>query len=411
MDFSDIDWVGILGKVVLAIVIIAATWIIAAIVRWAIGKLVARVTFLQREGSDGKAVGDSIGSVASLLIWLFGLMAVLQLFALTQVLEPIQSLLGGILGFLPNLIGAAFVFVIGFVVAKIVRQLVETALGAVNFARLTRKASSGANTLVDEASGEPAAESTPGVPAGDPAPPKSGLSNIPSIVGNLVFAVIVIVVAIAALQILGISAISEPAEQMLQMFLTALPAIIAAALILGLGYLISSFLGGILESTLRGLGVDTSIAKLEIVPAGSSASKIITRIVQVAIMVFFAIMATRALGFPEVTQILNEVLELGGKVVFGGVIIAAGFLIANLIVKFMGKGTASTVVKWATVALFTAMGLSYMGIADEIITLAFGAVVVGGALAAALAYGLGGRQAAAESLEKLKVKKAADPTE
>ena len=194
------------------------------------------------------------------------------------------------------------------------------------------------------------------------------------------------------------------------MFLTALPAIIAAALILGLGYLISSFLGGLLETTLGGLGVDRSIAKLEILPAGASATKIITRIVQVAIMVFFAIMATRALGFPEVTEILNEVLELGGRVLFGGVIIAAGFLIANLIVKFMGKGTPATVIKWATIALFTAMGLSYMGIADEIITLAFGAVVVGGALAAALAYGLGGRAAAAESLEKLKAKKAADPT-
>src|SRR5699024_7026370 len=145
------------------IVIIAATWIIAAIVRWAIGKLVARVTFLQRQGSDGKAVGDSIGSVASLLIWLFGLMAVLQLFALTQVLQPIQSLLSGVLGFLPNLIGALFVFIIGFVLAKIVRQLIETALGALNFAKLTRKASSGTDTLVNEASGE----SSPGVPAGD----------------------------------------------------------------------------------------------------------------------------------------------------------------------------------------------------------------------------------------------------
>ncbi|WP_156761635.1 mechanosensitive ion channel [Microbacterium karelineae] len=403
MNFADIDWVGILGKVVLAVVIIAVTWIIASIVRWAIKKLVARVGFLQRQGNDGKAVGDSIGSIASLLIWLFGLMAVLQLFALTQVLAPIQSLLDGILGFLPNLIGAAFVFVIGFVLAKIVRQLIETALGTVNFSKLTEKARSGASTVVGEATGERA--SAKHASAEPPAAP----SKIPSIIGNLVFAVILVVVAIAALQILGISAISEPAEQMLGMFLAALPAIITAALILGLGYLISSFLGGLLESTLSGLGVDRSVEKLEILPQGASASKVITRIVQVAIMVFFAIMATRALGFPEVTNILNEVLELGGKVVFGGAIVAAGFLIANLIAKLVGSSTVANVLKWATIALFTAMGLSYMGIADEIITLAFGAVVVGGALAAALAYGLGGREAAAKSLEKLQAKKADVP--
>lgn len=51
------------------------------------------------------------------------------------------------------------------------------------------------------------------------------------------------------------------------------------------------------------------------------------------------------------------------------------------------------------------MRLQYMGIADSIINLAFGAVVIGGALAAALAYGLGGREAAARSLERMRGEK------
>jgi hypothetical protein len=44
------------------------------------------------------------------------------------------------------------------------------------------------------------------------------------------------------------------------------------------------------------------------------------------------------------------------------------------------------------------MGLKYMGIADSIVNLAFGAIMVGGAVAAALAFGLGGRDAAARLL-------------
>jgi len=56
------------------------------------------------------------------------------------------------------------------------------------------------------------------------------------------------------------------------------------------------------------------------------------------------------------------------------------------------------VIRWAIIVLFAAMGLKYMGIADSIITLAFGSVVVGGAVAAALAFGLGGRDAAARVL-------------
>ncbi len=54
------------------------------------------------------------------------------------------------------------------------------------------------------------------------------------------------------------------------------------------------------------------------VPDGASASTIITRIAQTAIMVFFAIMATRLLGFPEITHLLDQVLVVAGRVVFGG---------------------------------------------------------------------------------------------
>jgi hypothetical protein len=59
------------------------------------------------------------------------------------------------------------------------------------------------------------------------------------------------------------------------------------------------------------------------------------------------------------------------------------------------------VVKYATIVLFVAMGLKYMGIADSIIELGFGALVVGGALAAALAFGLGGRDVAGRYLARL----------
>jgi hypothetical protein len=66
-------------------------------------------------------------------------------------------------------------------------------------------------------------------------------------------------------------------------------------------------------------------------------------------------------------------------VLFGAAIIAAGFFIANLVARaFGGTGTAATVVRYATLVLFVAMGLKYMGIADSIIELAFGALVVGG---------------------------------
>lgn len=388
--WRNYDWVGLLEKIGIALVILIVTWIIARAVSWAFKKLVSRVGFLQRESRDGESLGEAVGTIASLLVWLFGLIAVLQVFALDRVLAPIQGLLDTVLAYVPNIIGAAFVFFIGYVVAKIVRQITETGLDSAGLDRAVAR-------LNDRAASEGLT---------DPAAPQAAGSStrLSTILANLLFAVILIVVAIASLQILGISSISDPAESMLQMILDAIPRIIAAALLLGLGYVIARFASQLLESTLRGFGADRTIAGLGIVPEGRSASAIIATIAKVAILLFFAVMAAQMLNFAVITDILNEILALGGRVLFGGAIIAAGVILAGLLRRTMGSGTASNVIYWATIALFVAMGLKYMGIADSIINLAFGAIVVGGAAAAALAYGLGGRDAAARSLAKMETK-------
>lgn len=428
MQMSDL-W-SVLAKVGLAILILLVTWIIASIVKWAIGKLVMKVPALQRDGNDGQQIGKSIGQIGSLLVWLLGLIAVLQLFNLDQVLSPLQGLLDGIFGFLPNIIGAGVIFFIGFVFAKIAKQLVQTALNAVDMTKLTSKFQSlgdRATGVVDSSTGTAPQQNNinaqqaaygqpqqgqpgqgqPGQPGQPQNPNAEANAKISSLAGNLVFGIIIIVVAISALQVLGIAAISQPAQQMLQLFLNAIPAIIAAGILLAIGGVIAKFLGNLLEEVLRGVGTDRAVDSIGIVPEGTSASSVITKIVQVAIMIFFAIMATRMLGFPEITNILNEILDLGGSVLFGAAIIAAGFLIAALIGKFITNSLASKVLRYSAIALFIAMGLRYMGLADSIINLAFGAVVIGGAAAAALAFGLGGRDAAAKMLGKVDVEAAA----
>lgn len=381
-DFYDrFNGAGIIQQLIAAVVILLVTWILARVVKWAIGKLVGRIGVLQKQGNDGQSLGASLGTIASLLVWLFGLIAILQVFRLDQVLAPVQNLLGNIMGYLPNVIGAGFLFFIGFMLAKIVKQLVETALGTVNLDGLAAKIGMG--------------------DAGDQEPGAGPGTKIASLLANLIFAVILIVVSIAALQILGISAISDPAQMMLTIILNTIPLIIAAAIILAIGVVIARFAATLLEETLRGLGTDGALRDLDIVPEGRSASSILARVAQVAILLFFAIMAARVLNFPEVTQILNEVLSLGGRVIFGAVIIAVGFVLAGVLARLVGSGTASQVLRYATIVLFVAMGLQFMGIADSVITLAFGAIVVGAALAGAIAFGLGGRDAAARALGRM----------
>ncbi|SDK05406.1 Conserved TM helix [Nocardioides sp. YR527] len=391
---KDIDWVGLGGKVLAAIVILVVTWIIAKIVAWAFAKLTSKIPVLQKAGNDGDTIGKSLGSVAALLVWLFGLIALLDLFGLSSVLTPIQGLLDGVLGFLPNLIGAVFVFIVGALVAKVVRQLVETALGAVPFDKWLGSGS--------KLSGQ--VDATVGVDATDsydaPAAPSGAAAQIVKVIGLVLYAIIMIVVAIAALQILGISSISRPAELMLAMILAAIPKLIAAAILLGIGVVIARFAADVLGQLIDGLGFDNALHSMDVLPQGQSATPAITKVIQIGIVLFFAVMAAQMLEFPQITAFIAEVLELGGRVIFGGAIIAAGVVIASVLAKIV-PGSASQILKYATIVLFVAIGLSFMGLADSIINLGFGAVVVGGAAAAALAFGLGGREAAARQLERL----------
>jgi multisubunit Na+/H+ antiporter MnhC subunit len=61
---------------------------------------------------------------------------------------------------------------------------------------------------------------------------------------------------------------------------------------------------------------------------------------------------------------------------------------------------AQTIVRYAIIALFTAIGLTFMGLADQIVMMAFGLILGSAAVATAIAFGLGGRDAAARVLER-----------
>ena len=397
-DFmSGIDWASILEKAAYAIIVLLITWVLAKVVKWLFAKLTGRVSALRHTGSNGESLGESLGTIASLVVWLLGLIAILQVFGLDQVLAPIQSMLNTMLEFLPNIIGAAVVFFVGFLLAKIVRELLQRVLETLPLERWFRSAGARASRETGTASASGTTASGEG---------STLTTTVATTVATVAYALILIVVAIASLQILGIEAISRPAEQMLTAIFDAIPNIIAAGLLLALGVLIANFVGDILTTLLDGLGLDRALNQVDALPEGRSASPIIAKVAQIGIVLFFAVMAAQTLNFPQITRFLSEVLELGGRVVFGAAIIAAGVFIANLLAKLIGgEGATPLVIRVATIVLFSAMGLKYMGIADSIIELAFGALVVGGAAAAALAFGLGGRDAAARQLEELRQRK------
>ena len=121
-------------KVLIALLIIVATWIIARAVKWALQKAIDRSPALKKHvtGTPDETVGHQLGTIATLIIWLVGIMAALRFLGIGQILDPINALTLEIFDFLPRLLGAGLLFFIGLILARIAKRLVETVLIASN---------------------------------------------------------------------------------------------------------------------------------------------------------------------------------------------------------------------------------------------------------------------------------------
>ena len=382
-------------RVLFAILILVVTHFVAKGVQWGVAKGIDRMPVLKRHPqAGGESIGTELGRLAYWLVWLVGLIAALQPLGLSGVLTPVTNLTNEVFAFLPRLLGAGLFFFAGLILARVVRHVIEAFLGALNLERLLGRA----GVSIGEA---PLAVDESGVAQEGTAPARSSIARA---IGITVSAIIIIFAAIAALQILQISAISDPATAMLQSIALAIPRVLAALVWLAIAFLIGRWVKAMLETVLPSLGFDRSVHALGIMPASTNPSKVVGAIAMTAILLAAAIEAARQLGGDSVAALLFQITELGGKVIFGTVIIVVGLFLARILAGLVGSSTgeagyAQTLVKYAIIALFTAIGLTFMGLANEIVILAFGLILGSAAIATALAFGLGGRDWAARQLE------------
>ena len=385
-------------KLLIAALILVATWLVARAVKWVLQKAIDKSPALKKHvtGTPEETVGHQLGVIAKLIIWLVGILAALKFLGIGQILDPINALTLEIFQFLPSLLAAGLIFFIGLIVARIVKRLVETVLIASNVDGLMARIGIGdtSGTIRTPADAVP--------PGATPGTTRSSLAKAG---GILVFALIIIPVAIAALQALGIASLAGPATAMLTQILSAIPNILGGALWIGAAFVLGRFVKSIIEAVLPPLGFDEGIKAIGILPANASPSRIVANVALIATILAAAIVALRLVGGDDIAIFLAQVTALGSKVIFGTLIIVAGIFLSNAIAKLVGSGTgeggfAQTVVRYAIIALFTAIGLTFMGLADQIVMMAFGLILGSAAVATAIAFGLGGRDYAARLLEE-----------
>lgn len=384
----DIDWVTVQAwglRILAALAILVVTHFIARAVQWGIAKLVDRIPALKRHWNTtpDQTIGHQLGTLAYWLVWLVGLLVALQPLGLSQVLVPVRTLTNEIFAFLPRLLGAGVIFIVGLIVATILRRVVEAALAAANVDGWLARA------RVGEVTGTPAA----------------GALTISKAIGLIVFVSVMLLVSTAALEALNLATLSGPLVVILNQVAFLLPRLVAAALIIALAYFVGRWVKGVVEQLLMSLGFDNALSGAGIVTAGVSGAKVVGSIVLTAIMLFAAIAAVEVLEIDALRGMLVQVTDLGGRVLFGAIIIGVGVVLARILANIVAStsgddGFAPAIVRYAIIALATAMGLRFMGLANEIVNLAFGLILGSAAVACALAFGLGGRPTAHKLLER-----------
>jgi hypothetical protein len=194
--------------------------------------------------------------------------------------------------------------------------------------------------------------------------------------------------------------------------LGALPAIIGALLLLVVGWIIAGIIARVVQVLLDKIGLNKHTERVPGLSGFLSAaglgtlSGLIAGIVMWFIRLIFLEAAAQALNLGVVTQILNQILLFLPRLVVALIIVIVGALLAQLAgrlvratmeeAKLTNSGLLGGLVEWAIIAFAAIAALTEIGIAESLLNTLFAAVVGAVALAVALAFGLGGRDVAAE---------------
>jgi len=339
-----------------------AAWFIATVLKFILVKALdaTKLDEKLRSGAgmeEGEAsFSQSIANAVFWFVFLLFLPGILDALGMQGLVAPVQGMFDDLLSAIPNAIGAGIILLVGWFVARIVRQVLTNLLAAAGADKLSEKFNLGEQKLS-------------------------------VLVGTVVHALIMIQVVIAALDTLAIESISGPATRMLTTVWDGIPALVGAVIVLGVSYFIGLWVSGLVSNLLASVGFNKVLTWIglgaEPEEGKQTPAEIVGMLVLVGIMLFAAVEAANLLGLGIVSELVTVVIG------YAGVILGTG--IANA--KLMGQ-----LAKVAIVVLIIAMALGQLGVATEIVNMAFGLLLGAIAVAIALAFGLGGREIAARKV-------------
>jgi hypothetical protein len=198
-----------------------------------------------------------------------------------------------------------------------------------------------------------------------------------------------------------------------------LPAIIAAVIVFVIGWIIAVILYRIVIEIVKVLRIDEALKATGLNEAAREAGftldigKFLGTLVMWFVILVFLVASLEILGLSRVTVFLQQVVLLYlPQVIVASLILILGAIVAEVVRGVVtgsaraagahGANLAGTVAKWAIWTFALIAALEQLDIATAFIQTLFTGIVIALSLAFGLAFGLGGKEAAARTIEKVR---------
>ena len=365
------------------IVYLAVAFLAAGLASWLVAKLLKLCNLdkkLDKWGVNDGALGTSmkfVGRLVYLVVFLLFLPNALEAIGITSVSTPIHGFASTFISYLPNIVAAVILVYVGVLIAQILGQVVLVLLRKTKLDNLIKRTD---------------AEDKKAVLLSD-------------ILVKILMGVIILVTIAAALGVLGIEAISAPAAGIVNAIFGAIPSIILAVVVVAVGVFVASLACGLLYNVLVATDFDNVVLKV-LPQLKVSATKVVVNLVRTIIIIFVAAQGVEALNLSILTMIVTALVSYLPLVIKAAVVLLVAFIGANLLENVIVKANPkyAGLAKIVKVGIFTVAGfmiLSQLEIASTIVNTAFIVTISAVAVSFALAFGLGGKDFAKKTLDKV----------
>ena len=387
---------GPIGSVIGAILILIIGFFIALGIAALVRKALAKLNLNHRmRSSTGKSY-DLEHIASQVVFWFILIIAIsgaLNQLSLNTISAPFANMVSQVLAFIPNLLGAIAIGVLGWVVATVARTAINTALSKTTLdERLSAQAGVKpmSSTIADMvywfillvvltmALGQlgldglfaPLSNMVNDILAALPnifkaivvfavgyiiakvvrgivtnlvmsfdiqrLASKAGINeqnSLPNIAGSVAFLVVIIPTIIAALEALRIEVVARPATNMLNKIMEALPNIFMAVAVLVITFYVVRMVAGVVKNLLDNTEVNQLPRKigLQETMGSQSVSDLVSHAIVFFAMLFATVAAADLLGFEPISAIITMFIGFGANIILGAIVLVIGFWLANVV--------------------------------------------------------------------------------